>query len=214
MFKYFKKTIEEATALSHISKITGLLCEMPVVVRQIEQISDRNIKSILDDLNASIGIQNSFEFGLFDKFRKDDDESIITLKFDKGYSSENDKIFFRPNYIRGKLHSDHIEIGLNCNIDYIDNSSLKFDSKYVEIAIELSKWMLADKLGMSKFEANTIITRNDYNPKFHFTGTNFKNKKYHYLDCPYCGKKLRIQEVFEKTEVRCGGCSNIFDVKP
>ena len=46
------------------------------------------------------------------------------------------------------------------------------------------------------------------------TGPVTPEPKYHILHCPYCNVKLRIKQVFQKTEVRCATCCREFNVNP
>jgi len=36
----------------------------------------------------------------------------------------------------------------------------------------------------------------------------------HYFHCPYCNRKLKIEQIHEKTTIRCKGCHETFDAKP
>jgi hypothetical protein len=214
MFNLFKKIIDESVALQYASLLTGLHCSLIAEVKEVASFTDDDtLKDIFSNLNAAIGIENSFEFGLYSRHNYDHSDPVVTLQFQKGFTKNQDKIYLILNFLNGRPASKLFSVGVNYNAETSSDSDFYFDRERIELAVDLSRWMVAEGLNYGKTSAFNIITRTDFTPSRTNTGS-ARHDSFHLLNCPYCVTKLKIKEVYEKTEIRCLSCKKTFNVNP
>jgi hypothetical protein len=167
MFKIFKSIISESTALQCASYLTGLRCRSINKVEQIIEKYDDKLDYLFEDFRASIGVKEVHEFGLYAYHNEDEKKPIVTIFFEKGIIKSNDRIYMRLNFAKGKK-SSYVTIGLSYEYDISSDKSIELIYSDIESAVELAKWMIADGLGLGKIQANSVITRTDYNPRIRY----------------------------------------------